>query len=170
MTDDNRPEPPSTGGEREMLAGFLDFHRATLLWKLEGLDDEQLRRAMVPSGTSLLGLVKHLAAVEYGWFCDTFGREAEPLPFDDDDPDADLRIRPDETTEEVLAFYGRARAAADRAIDELEVEDTGTAWFGEAVTLRWVLIHMVEETARHAGHADIIRELIDGMAGDHRPG
>jgi hypothetical protein len=92
------------------------------------------------------------------------------MPFDEDDPDADLRIRPDETTDEVLAFYGRARAAADRVIDELEVEDTGTAWFGEAVTLRWVLIHMVEETARHAGHADIIRELIDGMAGDHRPG
>jgi uncharacterized damage-inducible protein DinB len=165
-----RSEPPEVADERESLTTWLDYHRDTLLWKLEGLDDEQLRRPMVPSGTSLLGLVKHLAAVEYGWFCDTFGREVEPLPFDDDDPDADLRIRPEETTEEVLAFYGRARAAADRVIDELEVEDTGTAWFGEAVTLRWVLIHMVEETARHAGHADIVRELIDGMAGDHRPG
>lgn len=161
---------PFTGGEKESLRVALDRHRDAILWKLEGLDDEQLRRSMVPSGTSLLGLVKHLAAVEYGWFCDTFGREAEPLPFDDDDPDADLRVEPDETTADVLAFYGRARAAADRTIDELEVEDTGTAWFGEAVTLRWVLIHMVEETARHAGHADIIRELIDGMAGDHRPG
>ena len=161
---------PFTGGEKESLRVALDRHRDAILWKLEGLDDEQLRRSMVPSGTSLLGLVKHVAAVEYGWFCDTFGRAAEPLPFDDDNPDADLRIGPEETTEEVLAFYGRARAAADRAIDELEVEDTGTAWFGEAVTLRWVLIHMVEETARHAGHADIVRELIDGMAGDHRPG
>jgi hypothetical protein len=161
---------PFTGAEKESLKVALDRHRDAVLWKLEGLGDEDLRRQMTPSGTSLLGLVKHLAAVEYGWFCDTFGREAEPLPFDEDDPDADLRIRPDETTEEVLAFYGRARAAGDRTIDELEVEDTGTAWFGEAVTLRWVLIHMVEETARHAGHADIIRELIDGMAGDHRPG
>jgi len=158
---------PFTGGEKESLRVALDRHRDAILWKLEGLDDEQLRRSMVPAGTSLLGLVKHVAAVEYGWFCDTFGREAEPLPFDDDDPDADLRIGPEETTEEVLAFYGRARAAADRAIDELEVEDTGTAWFGEAVTLRWVLIHMVEETARHAGHADIIRELIDGAAGNN---
>jgi uncharacterized damage-inducible protein DinB len=161
---------PFTGAEKESLKVALDRHRDTILWKLEGLDDEQLRRPMVPSGTSLLGLVKHLAAVEYGWFCDTFGRDAEPLPFDDDDPDADLRIEPGETTEDVLAFYDRARAAADQAIDELDVEDTGTAWFGEAVTMRWVLIHMVEETARHAGHVDILRELIDGMAGDHRPG
>ena len=161
---------PFTGAEKESLQVALDRHRDAILWKLEGLGDDDLRRQMTPSGTSLLGLVKHVAAVEYGWFCDTFGRETEPLPFDDDDPDADFRIRPDETTEEVLAFYARARAAADQTIDELEVESTGTAWFGEAVTLRWVLIHMVEETARHAGHADIIRELIDGMAGDHRPG
>ena len=161
---------PFTGAEKESLKVALDRHRDAILWKLEGLDDEQLRRAMVPSGTSLLGLVKHLAAVEYGWFCDTFGRDTEPLPFEDDDPDADLRIEPGETTEDVLAFYGRARAAADQVIDELDIEDTGTAWFGEAVTMRWVLIHMVEETARHAGHVDILRELIDGMAGDHRPG
>jgi uncharacterized damage-inducible protein DinB len=161
---------PFTGAEKESLKVALDRHRDAILWKLEGLDDEQLRRAMVPSGTSLLGLVKHLAAVEYGWFCDTFGLETEPLPFDDDDPDADLSVRPEETTEDILAFYGRARATADRVIDELDIEDTGTAWFGDAVTLRWVLIHMVEETARHAGHVDILRELIDGMAGDHRPG
>ena len=159
---------PFTGEEKESLQVALERHRDAVLWKLEGLGDDDLRRQMTPSGTSLLGLVKHLAAVEYGWFCDTFGREAEPMPFDEDDPDADLRIRPDETTDADLAFYGRARAAADRAIDELEVEDTGTAWFGETVTMRWVLIHMVEETARHAGHLDIIRELIDGATGDHR--
>jgi uncharacterized damage-inducible protein DinB len=160
---------PFTGGEKESLRVALDRHRDAILWKLEGLDAEQLRRSMVPSGTSLLGLVKHLAAVEYGWFCDTFGREAEPLPFDDDDPDADLRVEPDETTADLLAFYGRARAAADRAIDEVGLEETGMAWFGEPVTMRWVLIHMVEETARHAGHVDILRELIDGVTGDHRP-
>jgi uncharacterized damage-inducible protein DinB len=160
---------PFTGGEKESLRVALDRHRDAILWKLEGLDDEQLRRSMVPSGTSLLGLVKHVAAVEYGWFCDTFGREAEPLPFDDDDPDADLRVEPDETTADLLAFYGRARAAADQAIDEVGLEETGMAWFGEPVTMRWVLIHMVEETARHAGHVDILRELIDGVTGDHRP-
>jgi uncharacterized damage-inducible protein DinB len=161
---------PFTGAEKESLKVSLDRHRDAVLWKLEGLGDDDLRRPMVPSGTSLLGLVKHLGSVEYGWFCETFGRDTEPLPFDENDPDSDMRARPDETTEDVLAFYGRARAAADRVIDKLDVEDTGTAWFGETVTMRWVLIHMVEETARHAGHIDILRELIDGMAGDHRPG
>ena len=160
---------PFTGAEKESLKVALDRHRDAILWKLEGVSDEDLRRPLVPSGTNLLGLVKHLAAVEYGWFCDTFGRPAEPLPFDDDDPDADLRVEPSETTAEVLAFYERARAAADRAIDEIGLEETGMAWFGEPVTMRWVLIHMVEETARHAGHVDILRELIDGLTGDHRP-
>ena len=160
---------PFTGGEKESLRVALDRHRDAILWKLEGVGDEDLRRPLVPSGTSLLGLVKHLAAVEYGWFCDTFGRPAEPLPFDDDDPDADLRVEPEETTAGILAFYGRARATSDRVIDEIGLEETGMAWFGEPVTMRWVLIHMVEETARHAGHVDILRELIDGMTGDHRP-
>ena len=160
---------PFTGAEKESLKVALDRHRDAVLWKLEGVSDEDLRRPLVRSGSNLLGLVKHLAAVEYGWFCDTFGRPTEPLPFDDDDPDADLRVEPEETTADVLAFYGRARDAADRAIDEIGLEDTGMAWFGEPVTMRWVLIHMVEETARHAGHVDILRELIDGMTGDHRP-
>ena len=137
-----------------------------VLWKLEGLDDAALRRPMVPSGTTLLGLVKHLAAVHYSWFCTTFGRETEPLPFDPDDADADLRVNPDETTADIVEFYRRARAAADAAIDELDLDDVGTAWFGDPVSLRWVLIHMIEETARHAGHLDILRELIDGSTGD----
>jgi len=111
--------------------------------------------------------VKHLAAVEYGWFCETFGRETEPLPFDDDDENADLRVGQQESTTDILAFYARARAAADLVIDELALDDLGTSWSGDTVTLRWVLIHMVEETARHAGHMDIVRELIDGFAGDH---
>jgi uncharacterized damage-inducible protein DinB len=160
---------PFTGDEKHSLHVSLDRHRDAVLWKLEGLDDTNLRRAMTPSGTNLLGLVKHLAAVEYGWFCQTFGRQTEPLPDVEEDPNADMRARPEETTQDILAFYGRARAAADRVIEELELDQTGTAWFGDAVSLRWVLIHMVEETARHAGHVDIVRELIDGMTGDHRP-
>ncbi len=158
---------PLTGAEKESLHASLDRHRDAVIWKLDGLDDEQLRRPMTPSGTNLLGLVKHLAAVEYGWFCETFGRETEPLPFDEDDENADLRVTADESLADIVDFYGRARDAADRVIADLDVTDTGTAWFGDTVTLRWVLIHMIEETARHAGHMDIVRELMDGATGDH---
>jgi uncharacterized damage-inducible protein DinB len=160
---------PFTGGEKESLHVALDRHRDAVVWKLEGLDDADLRRAMTPSGTSLLGLVKHLATVEYGWFCETFGRPSEAPPFDEDDPDADLRANPDETAQDIVAHYGRARAAADRAIGEVDLQATGTSWSGDRVSMRWVLIHTVEQTARHAGHADIVRELIDGATGDHRP-
>jgi uncharacterized damage-inducible protein DinB len=160
---------PFTAGEKESLHVSLDRHRDVVLWKMDRLDDEQLRRPMTPSGTNLLGLVKHLGSVEYGWFCDTFTRESESIPFDQDDPDADMRAGPDETTVGILEYYRRARAAADRVIDELELDDVGTAWFGDTVSLRWVLIHMLEETARHAGHMDILRELIDGETGDHPP-
>ena len=156
---------PPTGGEKESLYVSLDRHRDAILWKLEGLSDEDLRRPMTPSGTNLLGLVKHLGAVEYGWFCETFGREMEPLPFDEDDENADMRVEPHESTADIFAFYGRARAAADSAIRDIDLDATGMAWFGDEVSMRWVLIHMIEETARHCGHVDIVRELIDGVTG-----
>jgi uncharacterized damage-inducible protein DinB len=158
---------PFTGGEKESLHVSLDRHRDVVLWKLDGLDDERLRRPMTPSGTNLLGLVKHLASVEFGWFCETFGRESESIPFDEDDPEADMRAEPHETTADIVEYYGRARAAADGVIDELDPDDHGTSWFGDPVSMRWVLIHMIEETARHSGHMDIVRELIDGATGDH---
>ncbi|MEU8561772.1 DinB family protein [Streptomyces cyaneofuscatus] len=165
------PEPPVrrashvpyTGGEKESLHTSLDLHRDAVLWKLAGLDDEQVRRPMTPTGTNLLGLVKHLAAVEYGWFCSTFGRETEPFWFDP--ATEDMAAGPDETTADILAFYARARAAADAAIRETDLETTGTAWDGRVVSMRWVLIHMLEDTVRHAGHMDIVRELIDGAVG-----
>lgn len=158
---------PLHGEEKESLLISLDRHRDVVMWKIDGLDDEQLRRPMTPSGLTLLGLVKHLAAVEYGWFCQPFGRDTEPLPFDHDDDDADLRIGENETTADVIDFYRRARAAANESIAELDVDAVGTAWFGDQVSLRWILIHMIEETARHVGHIDIMRELIDGRTGDH---
>ncbi|MBT2508944.1 DinB family protein [Streptomyces sp. ISL-98] len=155
---------PFTGDEKESLQVSLDRHRDAVLWKLEGLDDEQLRRPMAPSGTNLLGLVKHLASVEYGWFCTTFGRETEPLWFD---PEEDMVVAAGESTADIVELYGRARAAADRAIAELDLDTLGTSWSGNTVSMRWVLIHMLEDTARHAGHMDILRELIDGASGDH---
>ena len=159
---------PFTGGEKESLHASLDRHREVVRWKLDDLDDDGLRRPMTPSGTSLLGLVKHLAAVEYSWFSQTFDRPTEPLPFSDEDPEADLRVTDTDTTEAILAFYTRACAASDAVINNLDIEARGTAWYGDEVTLRWVLIHMIEETARHVGHLDIVRELIDGATGDHR--
>jgi len=160
---------PLTGAEKESLQAAMNRHRDAVLWKVDGLADEDLRRPMTPSGTTVLGLVKHLGAVEYGWFCQTFGRAVEPMPFDEADEEADLRVEPGDSTADILAFYARARMAADLAVAEIALEDTGTSWSGETVTMRWVLIHMLEETARHAGHMDILRELIDGMTGDHRP-
>jgi uncharacterized damage-inducible protein DinB len=157
---------PLIGDEKTSLHISLDRHRDVVLWKLEGLDDEQLRRAMTPSGTSLLGLVKHLAGVEYQWFGQTFGRDTEPL---ETDPVADMRASDTESSADIIAFYQRARAAGDRVIDELDLDAIGTAWFGEKVSMRRVLIGMIEETARHAGHMDILRELIDGAVGSHRP-
>ncbi|MGW0336910.1 DinB family protein [Streptomyces sp. NPDC003011] len=170
MTSQGASGMPYAGGEKETLRAGLDRHRDAVLWKLEGLDDEQLRRPVTPSGTTLLGLVKHLASVEYGWFVQTFGGEVEPLWFDPY-TEEDMRTE-DDTTERIVAFYGRARAAADRMIAERSLDDLGRpAWRqGEAVSLRWVLVHMIEETARHAGHMDIVRELIDGATGTDRPG
>ncbi|WP_128379663.1 DinB family protein [Streptomyces cavernae] len=168
MTNPLVRKVPFTGGEKESLLASLDRHRDTVLWKLEDLDEEQVRRSMTPSGTNLLGLVKHLASVEYGWLCTTFGREAEPLWFDPWKSE-DMSAGPGDTTARIVDFYGRARAAADRTIAELSLDDVGTSWSGTTVSLRWVLIRMVEETARHAGHMDILRELIDGSTGDHRP-
>jgi uncharacterized damage-inducible protein DinB len=155
------------GAEKESLQASLDRHRDVVLWKLDGLDDEQLRRPMVASGTNLIGLVKHLASVEYLWFCDTFGRPSDAIAFDETDPEAEMRAAPGETTADIVAYYRRARAASDTTINELDLDATGTAWSGETVSLRWVLIHMIEETLRHLGHLDVIRELIDGRTGDY---
>ncbi|MFF7971915.1 DinB family protein [Streptomyces sp. NPDC007905] len=154
-----------TAGEKATLHASLDRHRDAVLWKLDGLDDEQLRRPMTPTGTTLLGLVKHLGSVEYGWLVETFGREVEPLWFDPYENE-DLHIAPDETAEQIIAFYGRARAAADRTITELPLDAVGRPmWREHSVSLRWTVVHMIEETARHAGHMDILRELMDGRPG-----
>ena len=163
-----RRDPPFREPEREALASWLDFHRATLLTKLEGLDDEQVRRRMVPSGLSLLGLVKHLWAVEHGWFAVGFAQTGEEHLFStSEDPDADFRIEDNETTQEIVSGYVAAcersrqiEAQAASLDDTFERPSRGT------IDLRWIMLHMIEETARHNGHADIMREQIDGATGD----
>lgn len=153
-------------GERSLLVGFLDWYRAVVERKLEGLALDDAARARTPSGLSVLSIVAHLAAVEVGWFVETFaGRDVDPR-WDDY---GSFRVRPDDTVESVLACYrdacGRAReiVTAARSLDDLSERSNEVRG---NVSLRWILVHMIEETARHAGHLDLMREEIDGRTGD----
>src|SRR5262249_49948879 len=148
--------------ERETLVSQLDFHRATVLHKLAGLDDEQLRRPMTASGLSLLGLVKHLAATEHGWFLKIYGGLDEPDLYD---PDTDFTIEPDDTTDGLINAYVRTCERVREATAGKRLDDVVTTPWGAQVNLRAILAHMIQETARHNGHADIIREAIDGTTG-----
>jgi len=155
----------SSASEREVLEAFLDDLRETILWKLDGLTGEQARRSLVPSGTSLLGIVKHLAFVERYWFQSRFAGRTVDFPWSDDDPDADWRVADWESVEGVAAFY-RGEIGLSRQI-VAAAWDLGTlAARGDSVTLRWILCHMIEETARHAGHADLLREAADSATGE----
>lgn len=157
--------PPKTGTERDTLVGFLDAQRALLLWKLDGLDEGQARRPMVESGTSLLGLVKHLAWVERWWFVSYIGGRDVEFPWSDEDPDADWRVESDDTIASVSQLFVDAVGEANDVIAAAESLDVVGAKGDEPRSLRWVLVHMIEETSRHAGHADILREQIDGTTG-----
>ncbi len=151
--------------ELETLARYLDGYREVVLWKLAGVDEEAARRALVPSGTSLLGIVKHLAYVERYWYQRVIaGREVD-VPWLDGDDDADWRLDPDDDIATVTALYEREVAESRRIHAELEDPEDTVAVDGDLVSVRRIVVHMVEEIARHAGHADILRELIDGTTG-----
>jgi len=172
----NRPWPPRAGGEGEMLLGFLDYQRATLAWKCGGLTDEQLRTARPPSMVTLGGLLKHLASIEDEWFTEIVAGQPTPEPWASADPEAapgwawtsaaedsgkelrDLWSERVERARDVVAALIRDHGVA--ALDQ-----TYAAWLG-AVSLRWVILHMIEEYARHNGQADLIRESIDGQVGE----
>ncbi|SDT55176.1 DinB family protein [Jiangella sp. DSM 45060] len=158
--------------EKDTLKRYLQAQRDALRWKLDGLGERDARWPVTPTGTNLLGLVKHVASMEYEYFGIVFDRPApEPLPWLDDDAEdnADLWATVDQSRAWVTAFYERAIAHADATIDALALDDTGTVpWWpagGNTVTLHWILVHMIAETARHAGHADIVRETLDGAIG-----
>jgi len=154
---------------KETLHEYLRTARSALVWKLSGLSEYDVRRPLVPTGTNLLGLVKHSTCAELGYFGLVFGRPIDqPNPwFDDAEENADLFARAEETREGIVAGYRQACAAADATIAALELDSPGMVpWWGdESVTLHQVLVHVTTETARHAGHADIVRELIDGAVG-----
>ena len=168
MTAAARVDPPYRGDELATLLGFLDYQRATLAGKCEGLSPEQLRlRADPPSNLSLLGLVRHLAEVERGWFRQGIaGEDIADIWCSDQSRDADL----DEVdTAEVAPAFQAWQAEIDAAqviATTTPLDATMVHRSGDVISLRWVLVHMIEEYARHNGHADLLREHIDGVKGE----
>ncbi|MBT2446070.1 DinB family protein [Streptomyces sp. ISL-43] len=151
---------------------YLQSARDALLWKIEGLSEYDARRPHTPTGTNLLGMVKHAAGVELGYLGDTFDRPSgEPLPWLDDgaEPNGDMWATADESREHIVDLYRRAWAHADATIDALPLDTVGTVpWWpshDNKVTLHHAVVRVIADTQRHAGHADIIRELIDGAVG-----
>lgn len=156
---------------KETLHRYLQVARESLLWKLKGLSEYDMRRPFTPTATNLLGIVKHTASVEAGYLGDCFGRpspESFPWFADDADPNDDMWARPDETSASIVDLYHRVWAHSDATIEALPLDAPGhVPWWGDRgdVTLHRILVHVTTETHRHAGHADILRELIDGSVG-----
>ncbi|WP_432933963.1 DinB family protein [Microbispora sp. CA-135349] len=162
----------TTPGPKTDLHRYLQAARDAVLWKLDGLAEYDIRRPLTPTGTNLLGLVKHLAGVEAGYFGETFGRpygEALPWMADDAEDNADMWATADESRDDIVDLYRRVWQHSDATIAALALEATGRVrWWPDErseVTLHQILVHVIAETNRHAGHADIVRELVDGVAG-----
>ncbi len=179
MDPEDRHYPPLAGDEVTTVRAYLDFHRDTLRWKVDGLTQEQLAQRLEPSTMTLGGMMKHLALVESHWFeVVLVGGETMMHPFDavdwEADPDWDWHSAVDDTPEQIRALFDEAVARSDRVVAEALATSAGLDTLsvrpsrrsGNPYSLRWILLHMVEEYARHNGHADLIRESIDGAAGD----
>lgn len=158
--------------QQDVLVRYLQSARDAVLWKLEGVGEYDVRRPLTPTGTNLLGLVKHLASVELGYFVLSFGRGLPvALPWHDEaaDPNADMWATPEESREEIVGLYHLAWQESVRTFSELRLDSEGTVpwWPAERnpVTLQLLLVHMIAETNRHAGQLDILRETVDGAAG-----
>jgi uncharacterized damage-inducible protein DinB len=165
---DTRPDPPPSAGPVEMISAYLDFHRATMLWKLSGLSHEDLVKSRTESGWSLLGVMKHSAYVERWWFQTEFAGNDVWYPWTDEFSDADWQIEPNETPEHIFALY-RQECEESRRIVAGQAWDApakGTRAAERGQTLGWIIGHMLEEVARHNGQIDIVRESIDGLTGE----
>jgi uncharacterized damage-inducible protein DinB len=159
---------------KRIIHGYLVRQREALLAKLDGLSERDVRWPMTPTGTNLLGLVKHVASIELGYFGEVFERSSDiPLPWFDNDAEinADMWATAEESRDEIVTLYQRAAAHADATIEALALDSPGRVpWWPperEQVTLQQIMVHVTAEIARHAGHSDILRELIDGNAGDN---
>lgn len=158
------------------LMAYLNASRESVLWKAEGLSDHDLTRPLVPTGTNILGVIQHLAGVELGYFVQCLGQQVEQPRFAaleaTDDPEADMWVPAGIPTAEILDYYRSAIDSANKNITDLPLEAAATVpwWAPEKrnTTVGRLLIHMNIETSRHAGHLDIVRELIDGSAGDRQ--
>ncbi|GAA0559095.1 DinB family protein [Paractinoplanes ferrugineus] len=161
---------------KDHLRHYLDEARKVLLWKLDGLSEYDVRRPLTPTGTNLLGLVKHSAGVDAGYFGEVFGRPfPEPMPWMSEtaETNADMWATTDESRADLIALYHRVWEHSNATIAALALDAIGQVpWWGadSEVTLHQILIHVTAETNRHAGHADIVRELIDGVAGTRANG
>jgi uncharacterized damage-inducible protein DinB len=167
IDDPRRHEPPFVLDERPMLEAWLDFHRITLLIKCEGLEDPARKsRPVASSNLSLHGLVRHMAEVERNWFRRVLLRQPDtpPIWYDPDVVDSELVPLDDADWESDLSAWQSECDASRRTAAAYQLDDTGLRR-GEPCSLRWIYVHMVEEYARHNGHADLIRELIDGKVG-----
>ena len=164
---DRKPEP-KTGDERTMLEGWLDYHRDTLLMKCAGLTAEQLKqRSVEPSGLTLLGLVRHMALVERSWFRQRAAGQDVPWLFcTEDNLDGDFDDVADADAEADFATYRTELDAVREAATGLSLDQEFSTSRAPAISVRWVYLHMIEEYARHNGHADLLRERIDGATGD----
>ena len=169
MTSPERSEPAIDAAERPMLEGWLDFHRETLASKCAGLTDEQLREASVPpSEFTLLGLVRHMAEVERGWFREVLvGEDVQPIYGTDEDPDGEFHLTEADTWDEAHTTWRAEieQARTNAATYELDDLSVGLSSSGKPFNLRWIYTHMIEEYARHNGHADLVRERVDGATG-----
>lgn len=173
MADSDRSEHTlgSEETEKSLLQAQLKGARDALIWKVEGLEEADRRRPMTPTGTNLVGLIKHMTWIEGWYLCEFFGRERPRLDWEWE-LDAEwghhshMYAKPEETTVELISAYRATSAAADQAIVELELDDVGKHWSGEQVSFRSMLLAVLVDTVRHAGHSDIVRELIDGTTGD----
>ncbi|MEU6023630.1 DinB family protein [Micromonospora sp. NPDC048871] len=155
-----------TAGEREILESFLDFHRAVLLRKVQGLADADAARRLLPSATTLAGLVKHLAEIEYNWFHILLEPSpGETFPTTEESALASFTLAEDDTVERLAADYQQVCARSREIVARYDLDHVVPhPQLGE-VSVRWILVHLIEETARHVGHADILRELTDGATG-----
>jgi hypothetical protein len=162
-------EAAAVADERTTLSVFLDYYREAVKAKVRGVSEEDARRRLVPSATTLAGIIKHLCRVEVSWFQHRLAQvPAEDLPALRwiDEPDGDFRVAPNETVERLIAQYEEQCALSRQIAAKYQLDDVVPHPYLGEVSLRWIYVHMIEETARHAGHADILREQIDGTTGD----